>query len=554
MRWSRMLIPTLRQSPKDVDQVAAIFGRAGYAFVSGGRLTALLPLGVACLDKLKQHLTVNLLARGAEEITPLFRPRPDVLGSSASHTESPSQARRASSATDVDGLLREIAARHIHSYNQLPRLWFCSTPHSCEHAGCFIHGMYLSHCGATREAPTDPVHQVVSELASMLELPVIRASGLPVIGREEAVTEFLCLSPDGDAHVARCSCHYAANLDCAVSKMPDPPDRTSVSGEPRLVETPGMKTIADVSDYLGIAPSSLIKSLVYLASGRPVLVLVRGDDQLNEYHLQRALGSRDLRPANAEEIRQTLGADPGSIGPVNVRHIRILADSAIRSCHNMASGANKDDYHLTGVQPERDFCAEYVHLRQVRAGDACPECAQPLAVCRSRLLLRSATLLAQCEGLAPLQVLGPDNQSQPVLISSHRVDLYALLLSALERCFDEDGLVLPPLIAPFDVLITPVKYDDAAQKAVCDRAYGSLRKASVRVLIDDRDVSPGVKFKDADWIGIPLRITVGPKKLSEGKVELRLRATRETFDCPIEDIAQRAVRTLRLGKPTQPVL
>lgn len=552
MRWSQMFIPTLRDAPKDVDRPTAILSRAGYAFASGGKLAALLPLGVACLDKLKRQLTARLSARSAEEIAPLFYQRTDSSSPGIAHMERHNQAGDVPAVTDVDRLLWEIAARHLHSYNQLPRLWFSSVADSCGHGGCFIHCMSLSLCEATRETPADPVQQVFSEATGMLGLPVIRADGFPFLNREEAATEFFCISPDGDVEVAHCPCGYAANLDCAVSKAVGPPDRGQpASGQPRLVETPGMKTIADVSDYLGIPASSLIKSLLYIASGRPLLVLVRGDDQLNEHLLRRALGSYDLRPANTEEIRRALGADPGSIGPVGVP-LRILADYSIRPCYDMACGANKDDYHLTAVQPGKDFRAEYVHLRQVHAGDPCPDCGKPLTVSRARLLLRSATLPAQSEELTPLRVLGPDNKPQPLLITAHRVSLHAFLFALVERFSDENGLVLPLAVSPFDVLITPVRYNDPAQKEVCDRAYDLLQGQNLRVLIDDRDVSPGVKFKDADLIGIPLRITIGPKKLSEGKVELRVRATGETFDCPTEDVAQHAMRMLCSAGPTGP--
>ncbi len=550
MRWSQMLIPTLRDAPKDVDRPTAILSRAGYAFVSGGRLAAFLPLGAACLDKLKRHLTARLSAGGGEEIAPFLYQRTDVSSPGASHMERHSQAGDVPAITDMDRLLWEIAARHLHSYNQLPRLWFSSVPSSCGHAGCLIQCMSLSLCEATRETPADPVQQVFSELTGMLGLPVIRANGLPFLGREEAATEFLCLSPDGEVEMAHCPCGHAANLDCAVTKATERPSSEPSSGQPRLVETPGMKTIADVSDYLGIPPSSLIKSLLYIASGRPVLVLVRGDDQLNEHLLRRALRSFDVRPANAEEIRRALAADPGSIGPVGVQHIRILADYSVHSCRDMACGANKDDYHLTGVEPERDFRAEYVHLRQVRAGDPCPDCGKPLTVSRGCLLLRSARLLAQSEELAPLRVLGPDNKPQPLLITAHRVSLHAFLFALVERFSDKDGLVLPPAVSPFDVLIMPIRYNDPAQKQVCDRVYQLLQSQKLPVLLDDRDISPGVKFNDADLIGIPLRITIGPKKLSEGKVELRVRASGETFDCPIEDVAQHATQILCSAGPT----
>lgn len=551
MRWSQMFIPTLRQTPKEIERGAAFLSRAGYAFVSGGRLTAFLPLGVLCFDRLKRQLSARLSARGAEEIAPWLLQRTEVSNPDIPRPEGFQQAADAPGISDVNRLLREIAGRHLHSYNQLPRLWFCSAPDSRGCDGRFICCMYMSVCEVAREVPADPVPQVFSEIAAMLGLPVIRADSLAVVGREGVATEFLCRSSDGNVQVAECPCGYTADVDCAVSKAARLPENGNpFPGQPRQVETPGMKTIADVSDYLGLPPSSLIKSLLYVASGEPVLVLMRGDDQLNEHHLERALGSCDLRPANPDEIRHTLGAEPGSIGPVGVQRIRILGDDSLRSCHDMASGANKDDYHLTGVEPERDFHAEYTHLRQVCEKDPCPQCARPLTVSWGRLLLRSATVLPSSEDSADLRVLGPDNKPRRVLITCHTVDLHALLLSVVERCSDEDGLVLPPAIAPFDALITPIKYNDDAQKRVCESAYDSLRKQNVRVLIDDRDLTPGVKLKDADLIGIPLRITIGPRKLSEGKVELRVRATGETSDCPIEDVARSVVTIVRSGATT----
>jgi prolyl-tRNA synthetase len=199
---------------------------------------------------------------------------------------------------------------------------------------------------------------------------------------------------------------------------------------------------------------------------------------------------------------------------------------------------------VTGVEPARDFHAEYFDLRLVGAGDACPNCGHPLSIERGRLLLRSSTLRHVASGATSLRVLGADNKPHALSANIHTLDLDAFLLATVEQFSDEDGLALPRGIAPFDAVITPISYRDENQRTVCDSIYNCLLKEQVDVLLDDRDCSAGVKFKDADLIGVPLRITVGPNKLKEGKVELRSRRTRECFDCAVEEVLRPALKRL----------
>ena len=538
MRWSRMFIPTLRESPaKEAGRALSLMARAGYAFVQRGSVAACLPLGSRTLRRIRELVRRRLAEAGAQEMRfGVPGHRDDPLAPTAPRG---SRAARGGVGQNsaAHGLLCRIASTHLRSYRELPQVWFQFADASGCAGTCVAYNLSLS--GAAAGSTIDDAARLA--LSSVIEecgLKPLTAHSSAIPGQEDAATELAFLSPDGDVELAHCPCGYAADLDCAVSKATPVAKAEPPLGQPKLVATPDQRTIADVCECLSVPAASLIKSLLYIVAGQPVLALVRGDDQLNEYLLCQVLFSSDARPANADEVKAIFGAEPGSIGPVGAPGVRILADHSIRSCREMVCGGNKDDYHLTGVEPERDFHAEYVHLRQVRKGDPCPQCGQPLSVARARCLLRSAKLSRSSEDVGPLHVLGPDNKPQAVFVTWHRLGLDALLVSFIEQFSDDDGVVLPRAIAPFDVVITPISYADSGQKKVSDRLHDVLAEQGMDVLLDDRDCSPGVKFKDADLIGIPLRITVGPKKLKEGKVELRSRRTRESCDCKIEEVTQ----------------
>jgi len=551
MRWSKMFIPTLRETPAGEGcRTLALMARAGYARIEGGEIAAYLPLGQKSIRKIEELVRQRLAEKGGQEFS--LRGRYSSkgcapLGSSAAGEEAISPTSCVLRLTYEDRLLWEIASCHLRSYRELPQLWFyfSSEPLRVSRAR-FIRSFFVS-VAPSRQGDTgfrDPAFETLSGLILDCGLNPTVARGLPTPPQEEAAEEHFALSPHGESQVALCRCGYSASLDCATSRTEPPASGEPSSDQPRLVETPGKKTVAGVAEFLGVPLGSVIKSLLYVVAGKPLLALVRGDDQLNESLLCRAVGSSDARPATEDEVRAIFGAEAGSIGPVGQTPTRILADRALQRRRNLVCGANRDGYHLTGVEPEMHFHAEYFDLRLVRAGDPCPDCGQPISIERARRLMRSSRLRQPLPEIPSPQVLGRDNKPHPLSADAHTFYLDSFLLSLVERFSDRDGMALPQATAPFEVVVTPIDYADETQRIVSDRIYEALRNERVDVLLDDRECSPGVKFKDADLIGVPLRITVGPKKLKEGKVELRSRRTGDCFDCGVEEVVQPAIRRL----------
>jgi prolyl-tRNA synthetase len=350
--------------------------------------------------------------------------------------------------------------------------------------------------------------------------------------------EFMVRSDAGEDVIVRCpNCGYAANLEKAVSR-PGDPEIADPEGDrkPEEFHTPGLKTIAEIAVFTKLPESAQMKSLVMVADSNPVLVLLRGDHQLSETKLSSALGANDIRPAHPQEIVEWFGARAGSLGPVNVKKLRIMGDEALRGRRNMIAGANRDDYHLRHVTPGEDFQPEYFELRQVSEGDICASCGT------GRLELFKAIEVGHIFKLGykysesmGLRVLGEDGKELTPIMGSYGIGIERILTCAIELYHDKDGMALPVSIAPFTAVVTPVNYSETSQHEAADLLYADCVKAGIDVLLDDRDERPGVKFKDADLIGIPYRIVAG-KKLSEGKVEFVDRRTRASQEMRLHDV------------------
>ncbi|MDQ2899439.1 MAG: His/Gly/Thr/Pro-type tRNA ligase C-terminal domain-containing protein, partial [Acidobacteriota bacterium] len=307
-------------------------------------------------------------------------------------------------------------------------------------------------------------------------------------------------------------------------------------GAPEEFHTPGRKTIAEVAEFTGLPETSQMKSLVMVAGGKPILALVRGDHQLSETKFAAALKAADVRPATPEEIRQAFGADPGSLGPVGIKGLAIILDAALEGRQNMIAGANRNDYHLRNVTPGEDFRAEIFDLRQVAAGDTCQNCGSPLEIKKSIEVGHIFKLGYKYSDSMGLRVLNAEGGEVAVIMGSYGIGLERILSAAVEQHHDKDGMALPPSIAPFTVVVTPVNISDAAQKQAAEEIYQSCLALGLDALLDDRDERAGVKFKDAELIGIPYRITVG-KKLAQGMVELVERRGKVSRDVPVGEAA-----------------
>jgi len=280
-----------------------------------------------------------------------------------------------------------------------------------------------------------------------------------------------------------------------------------------------------------------MKSLVLVADAKPVLVMLRGDHQLSETKLASIVSDPEFRPARPDEIKQWFGAEAGSLGPVGVKNMPILADQALVGRRNMIAGANKDDYHLRHVTLGEDFQAEIHDLRQVAAGDLCARCASPLEIRKTVEVGHIFKLGYKYSESMGLRVLNADGKEVTPIMGSYGIGIERILAAAIELYHDKDGMILPPSIAPFQVVVTPANYSDPAQAEAARGIYQDCLSLGLDTLLDDRDERPGVKFKDADLIGLPFRIVIG-KKLSNGLVELVDRKTRQSADVAVADAAK----------------
>ncbi len=308
----------------------------------------------------------------------------------------------------------------------------------------------------------------------------------------------------------RCGCDHSP-ADGEHGGSPDPPGDLA----PEEFHTPGQKTIADIAAFTSLPETSQIKSLVMVAGGEPVLALLRGDHQLSETKCAAVLGASNIRPARAEEIRDLFGADAGSLGPVGVANVRIVADEALRGRRNMIAGANKNDCHLRHVTPGEDFEVEFLDLRDAAHGEL------------ARLLRLSAQL-------PDLHVTNEEGRDVTPAVGRYSIHPERILQAAAEQHHDADGLVLPPSMAPFSVVVTPVH---PTQLEAAHKIYQELLGAGADALLDDRDLRPGVKFKDADLIGVPYRINVG-RKMGEGVVEMVERKSRQLTEVRVEKVVE----------------
>ncbi len=466
MLWSNLFIPTLREEPSEGSAGQRRLIRAGYARGEG-----FLYLGKRSLDKIAAMVRAEMAALGAQEIS--------------------------AGAAFVDAAI-SIARHDLRSYKQLPQIWFQID--GAEHRACSFDVEPSSRREVYRR--------------------ILDRCGIVYIAARD---EFAVPSADGDQLISRGS-QYEWNVKRARS-VPRPPAIPDPEGDlsPEQFHTPGQKTIADISAFTGLPETSQMKSLVVVADGAPVLLLLRGDHTLNEHKFP-------ARQATPDEIRRWFGADPGSLGPIGVANMRIVADEALRGRRNMVCGANRNDYHLRHVTPGEDFQAEFLDLRSVAEGDASIVDGTPLS------FERAFTLATFEDRDANLHISNEAGKEIALHLSHEEFFLDRVLTAAAAQQADVDGLALAPAIAPFQVIVTPVNVKDAGQKDAATSVHHDLSAAGFDVLLDDRDERPGVKFKDADLIGIPFRVTVG-KKLAQGMVEVTERRARQSQDVALDQVA-----------------
>jgi prolyl-tRNA synthetase len=557
MRWSRLFIPTLREDPAEAEVAShRLLLRAGYIRQLSAGIYSYLYLAQRSILKITHIVREEMDAIGAQEFyLPALNPaevwqesgRWDVMGDNMFRLTD-RFGRPLCLGMTHEEVMTTIARGELRSYKQLPQIWYqIQTKFRDEprpKSGLLRVRQFTMKDSYTFDLDAAGL-DVAYEKHRAAYCRIFDRCGLEYIAVEahsgamggSQSHEFMVVSEAGEDYVVTGK-GYAANLEKAVS-VPKPPSAPDPEGDlaPEEFHTPGQKTIAGVSAFDGLPETSHIKSLVMVCGGKPVLVLLRGDHNLSEAKLSGATGAPDLRAARPEEIRQWFGADPGSLGPVNApKNLRIITDEALRGRRNMIAGANKNDYHLRNVTPGRDYLTEFADLRQVAEGDTSVVDGGELKVQKTVEIGHIFKLGYKYSESMGLRVLNEAGEEVTPVMGSYGIGIERILSAAVELYHDKDGMALPPSIAPFSVVVTPVNVNDEAQRTAAGEIYSALKSAGLDALFDDRDERPGVKFKDSDLIGIPWRVTVG-KKLPQGAVEVVDRRTRQVTDVPVADAA-----------------
>lgn len=558
MYWSKLFIPTLRETPAEAEVVShRLLLRAGYVRQLAAGIYSYLFLAQRSLLKITRIVREEMDAIGAQEmLLPALNPaeiwqesgRWELMGDNMFRLKDRFERDLCLGMTHEE-IMTDIARGELRSYKQLPQTWYqIQTKFRDEprpKSGLLRVRQFImkdSYSFDLGPAGLDVSYQKHYEAYCRifdrcgLDYLVVEAHSGSMGGSQSQ--EFMVVTEAGEDLVAQCAkCGYAANLEKAEA-APAPPEAADPEGElrPEKFATPGRKTIAEVAEFTNLPQSSQIKSLVMAADGKPVLVLLRGDHILSETKLAAVLACTELRPAHPDEIREWFGAEAGSLGPVGITNMPILADEALQGRRNMICGANENDYHLRNVTIGEDFTAGFHDLREVAAGDLCRRCGSPLQVRKTVEIGHIFKLGYKYSKPMGLNVLDEDGKEVPVIMGSYGIGIERILCAAIELFHDDDGMALPATIAPFEVVITPVNIAKDDQRNAAEQLYAQCCLEDLDTLVDDRKERPGVKFKDADLVGIPYRITVG-KKLADGMVEVTERRSRTSVDVPLDEAA-----------------
>ncbi len=558
MRWSQAFIPTLRDDPADAEAVShKLLVRGGFMRQLMSGSYSLLPLGFRVCQKVERVVREEMERIGGQEFQlPSLHPaevwqrsgRWDAMGEELFRLRDRKDGELCLAVTHEE--IFALLASELRSYRQLPQIWFQfqtkfrdePRPKSGllrvrEFVMKDSYSFDLDEGGLDRAFQRHfEAYRRIFSRCGLETLAVEASSG--AMGGSESV-EFMVASDAGEDWVVSCSsCGYAANLEKATSQVAsveDPPG----AGAPEKFATPGVRTIEALVDFgEGHPAERQIKTLVYAVDGRLVLLLLRGDHALAEQKLVDATGAREVRPAQPEEVRELLGASPGSLGAVGVTGIPIVADPALEGRRNMTTGANEDDFHLSGVDVARDIAVdEWLDLREVQAGEPCPLCGSPLRSAKTievGHIFKLGTRYAEALGA---RVLDENGASKPCIMGCYGIGVGRAMAAVAEVHNDANGLCWPVAVAPYEVVVCVLNPKDVKTLETGEAIYEALRGDGIEALLDDRDERPGVKFKDAELVGIPYRITVGPKGLAEGKVELVRRRDGESHSLDVHKAA-----------------
>jgi prolyl-tRNA synthetase len=546
MRYSRLLIPTLKENPAEAEAASHILlFRAGMIRKLASGIYDYLPLGLRVLRKVENIVRQEMNLAGAQEVLlPAVQPaelwqesgRWQVYGKELLRFQD-RHGRDCCFGPTHEEVITDLVRRAVHSYRQLPlNLYQIQVKFRDEIRPRFglirgrefimkdAYSFDVDEAGAERTygAMYDAYSRIFRRCG--LTFKAVEADTGPIGGSFSH--EFMVLADTGEDLLASCtSCAYAANLEKAEVPRLDPHPGPPPAGSPRLAATPGVRTVEEVAAFLQVQPQDIVKTLIYETDRGPVAVLLRGDHEVNEVKVKNLLGVTDLLLAGPDRVRELTGAEVGFTGPLGLS-IPVYADQAVAALSAMVTGANQDDHHFTGVHPQRDLrFTQVADLRQVTEQDPCPRCGGALTLLKGIEVGHIFKLGLKYSQALNAKFLDAEGEEQYMFMGCYGIGVSRIVAAAIEQGHDADGIIWPLALAPFQVGLVPINMNDPTTRETAERVHEEMEAAGIEVLLDDRDERPGVKFKDMDLLGLPLRIVVGPKTLAAGQAEVRHRRT-----------------------------
>ena len=566
MRWSQAFFPTLRDDPAEAEAVShKLLVRGGFIRQLSAGHYSMLPLGQRVRAKIDRIIREEMDGIGGQQFhLPAIHPaelwkksgRWDLIGDELFRLKDRKGADLALGFTHEE--VFATLATEISSYRDLPQIWYqIQTKYRDEprpKSGLLrvreftmkdSYSLDVDRQGL--DVAFDKHHAAYRRIFARIGVEAVDVQASSGAMGGSTSVEFVVKGPAGEDWIVSCpKCDYRANLERAVSDLPKVVDEEGPD-QPEEFATPDIKTIAALAnEFPDIAtPERQLKTLVFVLDGQITLAVVRGDHELLEQKLRDATGAINLKAAQADEIKSALGALPGSLGAVGVTDIPIIVDEELRGRRNMVTGANRDDWHLRGVDVERDLkVAKWASLRTVREEEPCQQCGTALTLWKGievGHIFKLGTKYSEAIGAVVQDEAG---ESHPIVMGSYGIGLERSIASIVEACHDDKGITWPVSVAPYEVVVTVLRVDDEATLAAGTSLYEALRSAGIEVVLDDRSERPGVKFADAELIGFPYRITVGPKGVAAGNAELTTRAGLVTEDVPMAEVADRVVKLI----------
>ncbi|MDI6777432.1 MAG: proline--tRNA ligase [Syntrophales bacterium] len=557
MRYSEMFLPTGREIPSDAEVVShQLMIRAGMIRKLASGIYSYLPLGYRVIRKVEQIVREEMNRAGAEEVLlPLVQPA-ELWQESDRWVHYGRELLRFRDRHDREyclgptheEVITDLVRHEIKTYRQLPKnLYQIQTKFRDEIRPrfgvmrCREFGMKDAYSFDTNEEGAEITYGKMFNAYNR----IFRRCGLRFRAVEADTGniggsfshEFMVIADSGEDCLVFCNaCDYAANIERAeIARPPQEKIDEKDLPPPEDVYTPGVKTIEEVCAFLQVNPQDVVKTLVFNADGHPVAVLVRGNEEINPIKLKNYLGCDLLELATDEMIYKETGSTKGFAGAMGIK-TEIIADYSLINMSNFVMGANREDYHIKNVNIGRDFEVKaFADLRLVRETDFCPRCKSTLKFARGIECGHIFKLGTKYSKAMKATYLDKNGQEQYMVMGCYGIGIGRTVAACIEQNYDEDGMIWPMPLAPYHVIITPVNINDKSQSVAAEDLYQSLREKGVEVILDDRDVRPGIKFKDADLIGIPLRVTIGPKRLAEGKVEIRTRRLGDVEALPLKE-------------------